>query len=92
MNDLLDDYPEFCKKIIFYFDKIFENERTTKNKNLNLNDEDRLIFHRENSLALYQKIIFLAENHLKEKKTEPNSNLGRAIKYLLRHIEGLMQF
>ena len=44
--DLLDDYPEFCKKIIFYFDKIFENERTTKNKNLN--DEDR-------SYSLYEK-------------------------------------
>ena len=88
--DLLDDYPEFCQRIVSYFDRIFENERITKNKNLN--DDDRLIFHRENSLALYQKIISLAEDHLKEKKTEPNSNLGKAIKYLLRHIEGLMQF
>ena len=25
--------------------------------------------------------ISLAKDHLKEKKTEPNSNLGRAIKY-----------
>ncbi len=88
--DLLDDYPEFCKKIIFYFDKIFENERIAKNKKLN--EDDRLLFHKEDSLDYYQKIISLAENHLKEKKTEPNSNLGRAIKYLLRHKEGLMQF
>ena len=57
-----------------------------------LNEEDRLLFHKEHSLELYQKIISLAEDHLKEKKTEPNSNLGRAIKYLLRHKEGLMQF
>jgi len=88
--DLTHDHPEFCQKIVSYFDRIFENERIAKNKKLN--DEDRLIFHMEHSLAIYQKIISYAEEYLKEKKTEPNSNLGKAIKYLLKHKAGLMQF
>mgnify|MGYP000993826807 FL=1 len=88
--DLIDDHPEFCQRIVSYFDRIFENERIAKNKKLN--DEDRLVFHREHSLAVYQEIISYAEEHLKEKKTEPNSNLGKAIKYLLKHKNGLMQF
>ena len=88
--DLLDDHPEFCQKIVSYFDRIFENERIAKNKKLK--DKKRLAFHKEQSFAIYQKIIAYAEEHLKEKKVEPNSNLGKAIKYLLKHKDGLMQF
>ena len=52
--DLIDDHPEFCQKIVSYFDRIFENERIAKNKILN--DEDRLIFHKRHSFSIYQKI------------------------------------
>mgnify|MGYP002865185091 CR=1 FL=1 len=88
--DLIDDHPDSCRRIVSYFDRIFENERIAKNKKLK--DEERLAFHKEHSFALYQKIISYAEEHLKEKKVEPISNLGKAIKYLLKHKSGLMQF
>ena len=61
-------------------------------KNKKLKDEEQLAFHKEQCFVLYQKIISYAEEHLKEKKVEPHSNLRKAITYLLKHKNGLMQF
>jgi len=53
-----------------------------------LSPEERLRFHQAESGKLHQWL----SNQLAEKKTEPNSGLGKAIAYMLKHWEKLTRF
>jgi hypothetical protein len=57
-----------------------------------LSAEDRLKLHREQSGPVMEQLHAWLEAQLAEKKTEPNSGLGKAITYLLRHWKGLTAF
>ena len=46
---------------------------------------ERLHFHQEHSGPLMQTLHEWMEAQLAERKTEPNSGLGKAIRYMLRH-------
>ena len=54
--------------------------------------EERLRFHQEHSGPLMDKLHDWLEAQFAERKTEPNSGLGKAITYLLRHWKGLTLF
>jgi transposase len=53
---------------------------------------ERLRFHQEHSGPVVQNLHQWLERQLAERKTEPNSGLGKAITYLLRHWRGLTAF
>ena len=57
-----------------------------------LSPEERLRFHQEHSQPLMDKLHAWLETQFAERKTEPNSGLGKAITYLLRHWKGLTLF
>jgi transposase len=57
-----------------------------------LSPEERLRFHQEHSQLLMDKLHAWLEAQFAERKTEPNSGLGKAINYLLRHWKGLTLF
>ena len=50
-----------------------------------LSPEERLRFHQEHSDPLMKTLHEWMEAQLEERKTEPNSGLGKAIRYMLRH-------
>jgi len=50
-----------------------------------LSPEERLRFHQEHSGPLMKTLHDWLEAQLAERKTEPNSGLGKAIRYMLRH-------
>jgi hypothetical protein len=50
-----------------------------------LSPEERLRFHQEHSGPLMKTLHDWMEAQLAERKTEPNSGLGKAIRYMLRH-------
>ncbi len=50
-----------------------------------LTPEQRLRFHQERSGPVMKQLHRWLEVQLAECKTEPNSGLGKAIMYLLRH-------
>ena len=50
-----------------------------------LSPEERLRFHLEHSGPLMKTLHHWMEAQLAERKTEPNSGLGKAIRYMLRH-------
>jgi transposase len=52
----------------------------------------RLQFHQQRSGPVMEQLHRLLEVQLAERKTEPNSGLGKAITYLLRHWKGLTLF
>ena len=53
---------------------------------------ERLRFHQEHSGPVMQELHRWLEVQLAEHQTEPNSGLGKAITYLLRHWNGLTAF
>ena len=50
-----------------------------------LSPQERLRFHQEHSGPLMKTLHEWMEAQLAERKTEPNSGLGKAIRYMLRH-------
>ena len=57
-----------------------------------LTAEERLWFHKERSGPVMEKLHGWLEAQFAERKTEPNSGLGKAITYLLRHWKALTTF
>jgi hypothetical protein len=57
-----------------------------------LSPQERLQFHQEQSKPIMEGLHKWLEAQLAEHKTEPNSGLGQAIRYLLRHWQPLTLF
>lgn len=69
---------------------VYENESHCKNQCLSA--KDRLKYHQEHSsspMAILKKYL---DGLFEAKKVEPNSDLGRAIKYMQKHWKGLTAF
>ena len=57
-----------------------------------LTPAERLTFHQQHSAPVMDELHRWLEAQLAQKKTEPNSSLGQAITYVLRHWRGLTAF
>jgi len=63
--------------------QVYKNDQLSREKKLC--DDDRLIFHQSHSKALMDELKQWLSEQLDERKVEPNSSLGEAICYMLRH-------
>ena len=88
--DLQEVFPEEVTYIVGLYDEIFAIER--KAKELELDPAARLQYHQEHSGRIFQKISDWTKSAFESKKVEPNSSLGDAIKYFLKHEAGLRKF
>ena len=83
-------YPEVCDPVLEAIRQVYKHEKDIKD--LDLNADDRLAYHQERSLPLLERmkawLIHQKEQHL----IEPNSPLGKAVKYLQKHWDGLTGF
>jgi hypothetical protein len=70
--------------------KVYYNDAMAREQGLSA--EDRLRLHQEQSGPVMEQLHRWLEAQFAEKKTEPNSGLGKAITYLLRHWKGLTAF
>ena len=70
--------------------KIYENDRHCKDHQLT--PEARLAYHQAHSQPLMEALHTWLNNLLLHKHVEPNSEMGRAIKYLLKRWEHFTQF
>ncbi len=87
---VVDSFPDECKIVIEAIGTIFHNDNLSKEQGHS--PEERLDFHQEHSGPVMAELRNWLDNQLKEKKTEPNSSLGKAIKYLRRHWSRLTLF
>ena len=69
---------------------IYKNDQIVKEQNMNA--EKRLWFHQENSGPLMEKLNTWLHKQLDQHLVEPNSGLGQAIGYMLKHWEALTLF
>ena len=83
-------FPDECRYVLEALGKVYGHEAMVRKRALA--PPERLRFHQEHSGPVMQELHRWLEVQLAEHKTEPNSGLGKAITYLLRHWNGLTAF
>jgi transposase len=88
--DVYDRFPEPCRHLLESLAVVYHNDALAREQELS--PEARLRFHQEKSQTTMSQLHDWLTRQLSEKWTEPNSALGRAIGYMLRHWDKLTLF
>jgi transposase len=88
--DVYDRFPEPCRHLLESLAVVYRNDAVARKRQLS--PEARLQFHQEASRPTMQELHDWLTRQLEEKRTEPNSALGSAIGYMLRHWDKLTLF
>ena len=89
-RDLLDFFPEPCLKVMKALAAVFTFDEHAKNKKMT--PIERWHYHRQHSKTIMLELHHWLKSQLAEKQVEPNSSLGKAMRYLLNHWKGLRRF
>lgn len=88
--DQAENYPRECEYIFDVFTQVYKNDAIAKKRKMT--DADRLRFHQQRSGQQMEKFHVWMLAQFAEKKIEPNSGMGDAISYMLKHWEELTLF
>jgi transposase len=88
--DEVEDFPNECRVVLEALKAVYRTDAKAKVEKLS--SADRLRFHQKESGPVMGKLKKWAKDQLREKKVEPNSGLGQALTYLLKHWRKLTQF
>jgi transposase len=88
--DVAANFPEECRYVLESLGSVYSFDAEVKERGLT--SEERLTFHQSNSAPVMDDLHRWLKNQFAEHKTEPNSGLGKAISYLLRHWPELTLF
>jgi transposase len=86
--EIAEIFPEPCRIVLDAIGKVYKFEAETRG----LSAEDRLRYHQTHSGPVMRELKEWIEAQLNHKEVEPNSALGEAMRYCLRHWEGLTKF
>jgi len=81
--EVVQNFPEECRHVLEMLGEVYRYDAEARDGALTA--EERLWFHKERSGPVMEKLHGWLEAQFAERKTEPNSGLGKAITYLLRH-------
>src|SRR5437764_12549350 len=88
--EVINMLSEECLYVLETLRDVYHHDALAREQGLS--PEDRLRFHQEHSGPLMKRLHEWMETQLAERKTEPNSGLGKAISYLLNHWPKLTLF
>lgn len=88
--DVAENFPTECRKVLESLAEVFQHEAQAKERNLP--PQERLRFHQEHSQPVMEALRAWMQEQIDGKKVEPNSGLGEAIRYMLKHWEPLTLF
>lgn len=88
--DVRKNYPEEVEYVLESYGAIWHNETITETEKMSV--KARLDYHTKNSLPVMLELKAWCEKKSQEKATEENNGLGRAIRYFLKHFDGLSAF
>jgi hypothetical protein len=81
-------FPVECGRMLNAIAKVYQVEAETKG----MSAQERLECHQARSGPVMAELREWIEEEFSERRTEPNSGLGQAFRYVLRHWEGLTRF
>jgi transposase len=88
--DVADVFPEECQHVLEMLSVVYHNDAIARERNLS--PQERLLFHQVESGPTMEELHVWLGRQFDERRVEPNSALGKAISYLLRHWEKLTLF
>jgi transposase len=88
--DVVSDFPEECRYVLESLAEVYGYDAQAEERGLS--PEERLRFHQELSGPVMERLHTWLRAQFAEKKVEPNSGLGSAITYCLKHWERLTLF
>jgi hypothetical protein len=88
--DVYDNFPDECTHVLNVLGKVYKNDADAREQHLS--DDQRLELHQRLSDPLMKDLRDWFDEQFEEKKVEPNSGLGQAIKYMLNHWNELTLF
>lgn len=88
--DAAERFPDECRYVLESMGSVYKNDAIARERTLS--PEERLAFHQTESGPIMEKLQAWCTRQFAERLVEPNSGLGAAISYLLRHWEKLTLF
>ena len=88
--DVADNFPNECRHVLEMLGKVYAVDEEARKQELS--PAERLKLHQERSEPVMKELKRWLTAQLDEKRTEPNSGLGKAMKYLLTHWQALTLF
>jgi hypothetical protein len=88
--DVHDRFPEPCRHLLEALGVVYRNDAITGERQMSA--EARLQCHQQESQPTMEQLHKWLKGQLDEKRVEPNSALGGAIGYMLRHWDKLTLF
>jgi len=88
--DVVDYFPEECRYVLEALKEVYKNDGETRKQKLS--SEARLLFHQTHSQPIMDELHKWLNRQIDERRVEPNSGLGQAISYMLKHWPKLTLF
>lgn len=88
--DVADVFPEECQHVLQSLSVVYHNDAIARERKLS--PQERLLFHQAESGPTMEDLRVWLGRQFDQRRVEPNSGLGKAISYLLRHWEKLTLF
>lgn len=88
--EVAERFPEECQHVLEALATVYHNDALAKERNLS--PPERLLFHQAESGSTMEELHAWLARQFGERRVEPNSALGGAISYLLKHWEKLTLF
>jgi transposase len=88
--EVAENFPDECRYVLEMLGQVYGHDAEARAQALT--PEERLRFHQQRSGPVMDQLYGWLEAQFAERKTEPNSGLGKAITYLLRHWRPLTLF
>jgi hypothetical protein len=85
-----ENFPQPCRYVLESLGEVYGHDAEARKHGLT--PEKRLQFHQTHSRPVMEKLHRWLEAQFAERQAEPNSGLGKAITYLLRHWNALTLF
>lgn len=88
--DVVSSFPDECRYVIDTLADIYKIDAKAKDQHMSI--EERLELHQLHSSPLMEKMNIWLNKQIDDKLVEPNSGLGQAITYMIKHWPELTRF
>ncbi|MBK7953390.1 MAG: IS66 family transposase [Candidatus Accumulibacter sp.] len=88
--DVIAHFPQPCRYVIEILAKVYANDAHCREEKLS--SEQRLLTHQTHSAPPLRELKDWINDQFTKRLVEPNSGLGKALNYLLKHWDGLTLF
>ena len=88
--DVAQNFPAECRHVLEQLGEVYRNDARAREEAMT--PVERLRFHQQHSQPILDALHGWLEAQFAERRVEPNSSLGKAIMYLLRHWKPLTLF